>query len=59
MKRKSVLKTGIGILSLLPVLTCSACGKDNAEVPEEDIVLLDPVSVAQTCVAAEYRDIYD
>ena len=44
---------------MLPVLACSACGKNTEEVPEEEIVLLDPVSVAQTCVAAEYRDIFN
>ena len=59
MKRKSLIKKGILTLSLIPLILCSACGKDNAEVPEEEIVLLDPVSVAQSCVAAEYRDIYD
>ncbi|MBP5609016.1 MAG: hypothetical protein J6X66_12235, partial [Lachnospiraceae bacterium] len=59
MKRKSLLKKGILTLSLIPVLMCSACGRDTNEVPEEEIVLLDPVSVAQSCVAAEYRDIYD
>ena len=59
MKRKSLLKKGILTLSLIPVLMSSACGRDTTEVPEEEIVLLDPVSVAQSCVAAEYRDIYD
>ena len=53
MKRKSLLKKGILTLSLIPVLMSSACGRDTTEVPEEEIVLLDPVSVAQSCVAAE------
>ncbi len=59
MKNKTVLKMGLMILSMIPVLMTSACGKTMAEVPEEEIVLLDPVSVAASCVPVEYRDIYD
>lgn len=59
-------KKGYGnrILRMLPVSLClgsllltPACGREEA--PEEEIVLIDPVSVAVSSTVAEYRDIYD
>ena len=57
MNRK--LKNRIVTLSMIPVLMLSACGNKNGKEAEENIVLLDPVSVAASYVPVEYRDIYD
>lgn len=53
------LKNRIVTLSMIPVLMFSACGKKSGQDAEENIVLLDPVSVAASYVPAEYRDMYD
>ena len=57
MNRK--LKNRIVTLSMIPVLMFSACGKKSAQEAEENIELLDPVSVAASYVPAEYRDMYE
>ncbi|MCR5250131.1 MAG: hypothetical protein K6E50_05940 [Lachnospiraceae bacterium] len=56
--KKKFLYTGLLLLTGSSCLF-AACGKESARDAEEEIVLLDPVSVAVSCVAAEYRDIYD
>ncbi len=56
---KNGMKNRIVALSMLPALLLSACGKKAAQEAEENIVLLDPVSVAASYVPVEYRDIYD
>ena len=53
------LKNRITVLSMIPVLLCASCGKNVGKEAEEEIVLLDPVSVAASYVPVEYRDIYE
>ena len=63
MRKNNTLKrsflSAVALFAMGSASFCTACGKNAEEIAEENIVLLDPVSVAQTCVAAEYRDIFD
>lgn len=55
---KRIISTGLAVSLVGCSVFLTGCGKNADDGRNEHIELLDPVVVSETCVAAEYRDMY-